>query len=832
MDRLPHLKLTGPDNEFKYTTTQTGRGNSSYPAQDRKTHGEYIQAQLSKAWDISDNEHAAVHTERHGVYLEFQSSPGFDLAVQSLETIRSGIRLCNVRTEISSVPKEDGDADEQKQTFATVYVPNEKRALFCKKVEDYLNADKDSEKSHKPKNADLIDGIDELRNALLVESFWTDSKNFIPDGNPEWCEVWLRDDEGDAAVIDRFNAVLLSQQVNGKAQYIRFPERVVTLVQASRDDLEKISQHSDDIAEFRKAKDTARELLEQSPAEQTEWVQHLLGRISVEGSSNIAVCILDTGVNNGHPLLEQVMTDEDCQSVNPEWGNHDHEGHGTLMGGLSAYGDLQEKLSSSDPVNIRHVLESVKILPPESQNDPELWGDITGQAISLAEIQAPGRKRISCMAVTADDSRDRGQPTSWSGAVDQITSGAGGSEKRLLIISSGNITDFNQVANYPDFQLDDSVHDPGQSWNALTVGAFTRLTTITDPELKGYSPLADEHQLSPFSTTSLNWDDNKWPIKPEVVFEGGNVAVDPSGFPTECDDLSLVSTHYKPQERMLDSFRMTSAATAQASEFAAQILIRYPDYWPETVRALMVHSARWPDSLKDQFAANESKTEMKKVLRCCGYGIPDLGRALYCVSNSLTLIAEAEIQPFEKDGTKCRTRDMHLYRLPWPKDALMELGETDVEMRLTLSYFVEPGPGEIGWKNRYRYASHALRFDLNSPTETEDEFVQRINKEARDIEGEKPDSSSPSDHWTLGSQSRDNGSVHSDIWTGTASELAASNLVAVFPKIGWWRERRHLKQYNNRTRYSLVISITAPEQEVDIYTPVANQIATPVIIPS
>lgn len=49
---------------------------------------------------------------------------------------------------------------------------------------------------------------------------------------------------------------------------------------------------------------------------------------------------LDTGVSNGHPLIEPVLNTEDCQSVNPEWGSHDHDKHGTLMAGLSAYGSL------------------------------------------------------------------------------------------------------------------------------------------------------------------------------------------------------------------------------------------------------------------------------------------------------------------------------------------------------------------------------------------------------------------------------------------------------------------------------------------------------------
>ena len=75
---------------------------------------------------------------------------------------------------------------------------------------------------------------------------------------------------------------------------------------------------------------------------------------------------------------------------------------------------------------------------------------------------------------------------------------------------------------------------------------------------------------------------------------------------------------------------------------------------------------------------------------------------------------------------------MHLYELPWPKEVLLALPpEVNLQMRVTLSYFVEPGPGDIGWKDRYRYASHALRFDVKSPRESIDEFSKRINSAAR-----------------------------------------------------------------------------------------------------
>jgi hypothetical protein len=156
-----------------------------------------------------------------------------------------------------------------------------------------------------------------------------------------------------------------------------------------------------------------------------------------------------------------------------------------------------------------------------------------------------------------------------------------------------------------------------------------------------------------------------------------------------------------------------------------------------------------------------------------------------------------------------------------------QLADTDVRMRITLSYFIEPGPGEVGWDNRYRYPSHALRFVLNGPGESEDEFIRRVNDQARD-DGEHPGTEGPGDRWVVG-EARNVGSVHSDIWQGRGAELAASNLVGVYPAVGW-RERHHLGRWNKRCRYSLLVSILVPTIDVDIYTPVSVQIGVPVPI--
>jgi len=822
-DRLPHIFLEKTPEASNFTRPPSFGADRHIPYRDPKAHSQHLIKKLSAAWQAAEHENAVYQAGRNGVYMEFKSDPGAELVTKGLEDFRSKekVRLLNVRVET------DGKGAT---TYATVYVPYAKQNLFLDKIEAYANEVSDS---GTPKNAELVNSIADIRKALKIKSFWQDSDQLIPGDEKAWCEVWLSSDE--EAVIERFEKLLSRHEIKTANGFVRFPERSVKMILASKKDLELIATVSDDIAEFRRAKETAAIWLEMENYEQAEWVADILDRVEVSESSDLAVCILDTGVNNGHPLLSPVLADQNCMTVDPDWGEYDHDRHGTLMAGLSAYGDLRECLISRDSIVLGHCLESVKILPkPPEYNEPELWGYITSQAVSLASIQNPKRSRIYCMAVAASDTRDRGRPTSWSGAIDQITFGVSGDDKSLFIVCTGNSVDVELALNYPESQITDPVHDPAQAWNALTVGACTQLCEITDESLEGYVPVARPGGISPFTTTSITFD-NRWPVKPDIVMEGGNLAHDGQGFVTECNDYSLISTFFRPSDSYFYPFNMTSAATAQAAWLAAKIKRSYPGYWPETIRALVVHSAQWTDAMKDQFLEKESKQSYWQLLRICGYGVPDLDRALYCASNSLTLVAQNELQPFAKkeNGQGYKTNEMHIYDLPWPANVLLDLPDTvDVEMRITLSYFVEPGPGEIGWKDRYRYPSHGLRFDVKSPGESREDFIKRINAAARDEEEGPPGTKSASEHWMIGKNGRDKGSIHSDIWKGTAPDLADSGIVAIFPVIGWWRERAYLDKWHSKARYALIVSITTPEENVDIYTPVAVEagISLPVTI--
>ncbi len=585
-----HIFLSGPTYSQGFTP-RSGRGATNYPVpSDRKRHSQKLKKQLEDAWKTAEEARAVSHSSRTGIYIDFFSEPGFDIKIKSLENLGSGIRLLNVR----KVKK-----DEKEQTIATVFIPNEKRSYFLKKINEY--ATETTPKKKKPKHMHLIDSIKDIKLAIL-ESFWCDDIKKVPKEKKEWVEVWLSSEEEN--IVSEFNQFLSENEIRKAEGKIKFPERTVELIKANKEDLDKIIEQSDDIAELRSAKKLATYYTELRNEEQIEEVKKILERTKYDKNSNVCVCILDHGVNNGHLLIQPVLDKDDMLSVVQDWGMNDDHGHGTCMAGIATYGDLVEVLNSSNNINIRHCLESSKILPPDDKpNEAPFWGYMTAQGVSIAEINKPERKRIICMAVTAMDFRDRGLPSSWSGMIDNITSGAEDDKRRIFIISAGNVYGSEYWANYPKDNLTNEIHDPGQSWNALTVGAYTEKSLIKHPDYKDWEPVAETGDLSPYSTTSCSWG-KKWPIKPEVVFEGGNVARASNGSLLDIDDLQLLSTSSEPHKRQFEQFGMTSAAAAQASRMAAQIQTNYSEAWPETIRALIIHSASWTDKMKSRMPDN------------------------------------------------------------------------------------------------------------------------------------------------------------------------------------------------------------------------------------
>lgn len=840
MPEFKHFFLTNTATSEKYTATSGGSGKFRSPPRDsREMHGKKLIEGLEKARaEAAACEQAAEPNADGLVFVplavegdvgEVNNGKLSGIDLDKFDSDSKGIRIINVR-------------EKEGRQIALVAIPKEQLAYFEKKLTDYLEKDvvrvkEDGTTDSKPKNQRLVESISEIRLGLLRD-YYTDQ-----DGNPPglkesiWWEVWLEFIDSEV-MLNEFKTRAGATGITFSDQFVRFPEVTAILAKGNLEQWSRVDGLFRNLAEFRRAKIVASEFIELAPSDQAEFIKDLLDRTTFAGEGAPAVTILDTGVNRGHPLLAPALSERDLQAAEEGWHPNDVDGHGTEIAGVALFGArLKELLLSPEKVTIEHRLESVKILPDDGVNEIPDYGPITVESMKKAEIASPNRNRVYCMSITADD-RDQFLPTLWSAAIDQAVSGKNGGG-RLFVVSAGNL--FSQPGErYPDVNHLASVQDPAQSWNSVTAGAYTELWRIEEDGFEGWSPVAPKGRLCPASTTSVGWGDQSWPIKPEIVLEGGNFASDGDGGFTDVPDLSLLTTRLDSTGAMLGLTRATSPAAGQAARLAAIVQAAYPNYWPETVRGMLIHNARWTKEMRDEFPVTKRSGNISKIpkarLRAYGWGVPDLDKCLSCGKHFATMVIQDSIQPYSlrEDGEPI-SNEMNFHTLPIPKAKLEEYGEEDVEMRVTLSYFIEPSPGRKGWNINHRYASHGLRFEVIRPLEDHATFKKRMSRDFWDGGDEESESrvrppKGPEEdrHWAIGEFGQTKGSIHSDFWRGTAVQLAESGAIAVFPVTGWWRERLNQGCISKIARYSLIVTIQTRRTNLEVYSWVSSEIGVPI----
>ena len=846
---LDHLSVTG--HVRAVGLTRRGRGTTPIRPVRQRTDGQTLLGEVEAAFSKHDHESADSgitldELRASGTFVTIEGGDAaYPLVLERLERWSGHRRSPRLPCWLlmSSTPATE-DTPEQ----AVVWVSDKYRAEFLKLFEDYLTKMRKRGKSDKwetlggnPANRALVANIATIRTALLRDLWQSD-------GEPEtrdvaWWELWL----ADTVAPDDALAGLDVLGIYAAERVTVLSDRVVVWVQARWDELQVLLLTSLPLAEIRHP--SFIDTIEDLPwTEQTEWVDDLVARATPAPLDAPAVCHLDTGVARTHVLLAGSLAQNDLMTVVGTTG-FDVDGHGTKMAGISLYGNLDDTLLATGPIQLRHRLESVRILPSPRRNelphDPLDYGTVTSEAVATAEINNP-RQRVFCMPIASDPDR-AGDPSLWSATVDAICVGTdiirNGSQLRLLsapdpeaarvvVLAAGNTDRVNQPvsASAHDLSDDSGILDPGQAWNALTVGAYTDLDQLpTDPQFQGWRPLVQAGDLSPHSRTSVVFAQRKWPIKPDICLEGGNVLTDGVSL-DESHPLLSVRTTGIGNDHTVSSANATSAATAAAARLGALAMVEYPDYWPETIRGLLVHAADWTPLMADHVKDRKLRLSERLLwLRRYGWGVPDEDAVLHSSRQAVTMVTQDTFTPFE--GPDFKMRHFRLHALPWPTQILQAIGAADVQLRVTLSYYIEPNPSRRGWRRRYAYASHGLRFELQAPFETERDFIARVNREAQVEENGQPSMPRPAagnERWLVGPSQRNTGSLHQDVWDGNGADLAACDHVAVFPVGGWWKNNHRKDRADLPVRYTLLVSLRTREQGVDLYTPIATQLAVPV----
>jgi hypothetical protein len=763
------------------------------PSRDRQQHASFLAGRVATV-----ERQLAAATERP---VSHASGILVTAAGPGLEDSKVNAQLRDRETGTEVVTVREGRA--------VVHAPNGLGAL-ASKIQAYATADTPA---GAPRYKDLVARLDTVEVATIEDLSLGEIDESVPDQERILVEIWMpggsgleesQRDDCDAAVREfaALDRPASAGRVGGPAvQVYRGQERDVHLVSATGASLKALPVLLPSAVEVHRAPRVHLVALAEASDEAGEKVQ-----VEQPAPAAAAVALHDSGITQDHPYLDGIVLG--ASSVVPGAPSVlDEDGHGTQMAGVAAYSRLASGVGHGLLVPDAWLV-SVRLLETKQDagGDPDrgpLWAERTRESIAAAEALAPQRAVIHNMSIGAENEAfEPANRTTWSVAVDVLAWNSGNG--RALVIAAGNAEPITDRANYPHVNLGPPhLQQPGQAWNALTVGGYTDLDKLTaQDEKRGYPPpLAAAGMLSPHSRTTAG---GNHPVKPDLVMEAGNTAPGGGLDNPDAQGLTMLTLDSKWRDRgtLLRRTWMTSPDAAAASNAVARIANAHPALRPATWRGLLAHTTNWPQAARNQFP-NKSD-----LLHAFGYGVPVPERAMTSDSNRPVMLYEGVIRPSHRNAERNPERLADFIELPLPHVDLDELGEAPVTLAVTLSYFIEPTDN----LTRRAYPGGRLRWDIQGPTEDADGFRARINRLARDQGHQRGGGSFD---WEIGTTARSRGTLQHDRARVAASQIAGSRLLAVYPVTGWWEDRA--ATWERKLPYSVIVSVDLGDVDVDLY---------------
>ena len=286
----PHLRVEGFFTSLPYVRPAGGGGGGRTYGREFEQHAESLKQGLASAWASLDGLVAQrdAPVGQPGVYLAFETA--VDAPPPQLEWKRDGIRLAAARR------------DAQGRVEGAMFVPDGKQALLAEKIDAYGAKVAEGRQSNESRFAPI-----EQFAAARLETLWVDPRP--PPEGPEasWWECWCWPDR-----VANLLAKAATLALSVSDERLRFHERVVVFVHAPRAALARLVSSTDAVAELRSGRDTAATFMSSPRADQDGWVAAMADNVvDTRAAGAPAVCLLDTGVNRGHPLLSPFLAAAD-----------------------------------------------------------------------------------------------------------------------------------------------------------------------------------------------------------------------------------------------------------------------------------------------------------------------------------------------------------------------------------------------------------------------------------------------------------------------------------------------------------------------------------------
>lgn len=398
----------------------------------------------------------------------------------------------------------------------------------------------------------------------------------------------------------------------------------------------------------------------------------------IEGDPSIG--ILDTGVSEQTPLSTIILNRNDQYDLIGTGSRVDNfdgtRGHGTAVAGFAALGN--KLIPDHDGAkNADAWIVSIKIF---QEDRPRVADTRILDAIRRVNIDL--NTKIFVLTISEQESKITDDSFSaFAYSLDRLAH-----ELDILIfISSGNIHSkhfFDTVTgqaihNYPsNFDQDYyNIKSPAESLNNMTVGACA--ANFEDGRIEG---LAIDGSFPTIYTSKFHYNfhngilntrqKNKHLVKPDIIYNGGDW--------DENGDPSVVGLKYisaRAGEFFLKNSGTSFSAPLMAN-LAARICKTYPTLRMQTVKALIISSAKYPE-LGDSFNA----VPKEFINHLVGHGIPNLEECIYSDSNSVTMVLEDEILPDRMKAFELNVPDYLLDKAN---------GSTVLDVKITMCFSFEP----------------------------------------------------------------------------------------------------------------------------------------------
>ncbi len=528
------------------------------------------------------------------------------------------------------------------------------------------------------------------------------------------------------------------------------------------------------------------------------------------------VCVIDSGVQEDHRWLSAAVDRKSSRNFVPGEpadavaDQYPPRGHGTRVAGAVLYPSGIPKSSSAQPVA---WIQNARVLNAQNQLPDGLLPERYLAAVVDHFACGDRETRIFNHSINASSPCRQQRMSAWAAKIDQLSH-----EQDVLFIQSvGNVagglgTDRNPGLrlhlsagrSHPDqlFEESSRVANPGQALHALTVGSIAH-EAFDEEGWRSCANAAGEVSGNSRIGYAPPWG----AVKPEVVEYGGDFCHSKSApYLTKFDErtsIELLNSTVHGEAAFSRDGVGTSFAAPKVAHIAAHLQSAFPEASPQLYRALVVQSARWPDTVP-------ANANLDKVLRTIGYGLPGLERATTNSSTRVTLITEEE--------REIAGKQFHLFVVRIPEELRQPSLEASIRVDVTLAYTAEPRRTRA--RNR-SYLETWLDWECSRRGEPIEEFRERLEAGGRSRYEKFP--------WVLDDRddrgdvegtNRTRGSVQKDWAIFPAYDFPEEFAIAVRGHLGW-----NHRENEGKARYCLAVSFEAVNGDVEIYEPIRTQIS-------